>query len=166
MQTVRFGLIAKAGFYTIMNAEDFSARMTRPVIAIAKSSFAKANQRGMLEPDTLLLLESMLECEGSISLSVLNSNGITANEVRELCDKSTVSDIALPEVRTQCFTEANLLGHSYPGTEHLLLAICHFNGCRASQLIQSKTDGTIAISKDIIEILGVSWKRWCRLHRN
>jgi len=134
-----------------MAFEKFTDR-ARKVVDLAS---AEAERLGDATVDTVHLLVGMLREGSGVAGSVLASHDINAEAVLKSCKSfSTDSDITLPEVETRCLFEAKWLEHNHVGTEHLILAVGSFPGCRAAKVLTELGAPPQELCRDVLQLLG------------
>ena len=111
------------------------------------------------------LLLGLLREGGGIAAKVLDARGITlakaVGAVMELIGSGVPSPVSPQDMtpRTKkiiesAFVEARELGHSYVGTEHLLLALLKETDCKAVEILNKLNCDVIGLESDIIGSFG------------
>ncbi|SKB37218.1 ATP-dependent Clp protease ATP-binding subunit ClpC [Acetoanaerobium noterae] len=142
--------------------ENFTER-AKQAIELAKREASKLGHN--IAGSEHILLGLMAEGQG-IAYQVLYKFGLTLESlVREIID---LEGIGLPNTHFQGFSprtkgifelsimEAKMLGHSYIGTEHLLLALLKEKECIGCRLLMEKGIDYNLVFKEIINLLGGS----------
>lgn len=120
-------------------------RYTERAMRVLNSAQEEARLRGAEAMDTEHILLGLLRERGSVALNVLEAMGISATKVREELEKlietkpevSSIESVAPSAKRVLQLMpeEASALGHSYIGTEHILLALLHEEEGLAGQVL-------------------------------
>lgn len=143
-------------------AENFQ-RFTRPAKEVVKLSIERASCTESDEPDTLHVLESMLYVDRTIAQSTLQRFEVSETAIDEFrLNESRNTDIKLIQLRNAALRQANALNHTYPGTEHLLLAICCERSSRGFDFLENASSIRIEVCRDVIDTLGFSWRKWIK----
>ena len=142
--------------------ENFTER-AKQAIELAKREASKLGHN--IAGSEHILLGLMAEGQG-IAYQVLYKFGLTLESlVREIID---LEGIGLPNTHFQGFSprtkgifelsimEAKMLGHSYIGTEHLLLALLKEKECIGCRLLMEKGIDYNLVFKEIMNLLGGS----------
>ncbi|MFN9643158.1 MAG: Clp protease N-terminal domain-containing protein [Pirellula sp.] len=114
------------------------------------TSIATATSLGRLE--SIHFLIAMTSDQVSIAGLVLKQNGVKRDDLL-----SVVLDVGREDVealRDEIFFIATQLGHTYPGPEHFILAICrgqNWNGASALRILGIDPK---KIEHDVYEVLG------------
>jgi ATP-dependent Clp protease ATP-binding subunit ClpC len=139
--------------------ERFTDR-ARQIIGLASG---EAAQRAGDPVDTVDILVGMLREGKGIAGHVLRCYFIEVDAVLRardtVCD---VPDVTLADVESTSRIEAAWLGHNYPGTEHLLLAVCCLGKSRGARLIAGLGHHPVQLCSFVFDILGPAdeWERW------
>jgi ATP-dependent Clp protease ATP-binding subunit ClpC len=136
----------------------------RQIIDLAS---VEAAGRGDELVDTVDVVVGMLREGNGVAAHVLRENSIGLDAVRRardsVCDKP---DVPLADVESRSLIEADWLGHRYPGTEHLLLAVCCLDKSRGARLLACLGHHPVQLCSDVIDMLGHTddWERWLVTH--
>ena len=128
---------------------------------------AEAERLGHASTDTAHLLLGMIREGKGIAGVALAQHDIDADSVIQVYDSvSGGSDVTFAEVESRSLLEAQWFGHHYPGTEHLLLAICCLTNSRAARLLEIVGKHPVQFCHFVVEILGHhdEWDRWLTEH--
>jgi ATP-dependent Clp protease ATP-binding subunit ClpC len=140
--------------------ERFTDR-ARKIVGLAT---AEAAGRGESMADTVDLLVGMLREGGGVAWHVLAFFSSVALEAVLGARESTCAepDVSLADVESRCRIEATWLDHHYPGTEHLLLAVCCLDKSRGARLLTQLGKQPVQVCSSVFDILGHSddWERW------
>jgi hypothetical protein len=140
--------------------ERFTDR-ARKIIDLAS---AEAAQRGDDSVDTVDILVGMLREGNGIAGYVLSHfDSIDVDLVLGARDSVCGDpDVTLPNVESRSRMEAAWFDHRYPGTEHLLLALCCLNKSRGARLLAGLGKHPVQICSFVVDILGHTdrWERW------
>ena len=119
-------------------------RYTERAMRVLNWAQEEARSRGAQAMDTEHILLGLLKERGSIAISILESMGITPDEIRNEIDSLSEKKPPVPSidaitesaknVLTLLGEEAAALGHSYIGTEHILLALLREEGVASEVL--------------------------------
>lgn len=145
-----------------MNAEDPFSSCTESVRRCVSIARDNARQAGRECPTTLDIMRALLSQDGTVAQCALLNNDISLSMLDDSSLPSRVPEMSLNDLAARCKQEARSLNHSFPGTEHLLLAICSTSRSRAASLLKDVDGRDLrdAICQSVLEILGCSWKRW------
>ncbi len=142
--------------------EKFTER-SRTVMSLAS---AEAARRGDDSVDTVDVLVGMLrEGKKSIAWHVLSHHCSVPVDVDHVLAARqavcAISDVPLAEFVSQSHLEVKWLGHSYVGTEHLLLAVCALVRSRAARLLTASGNPPVQVCSHVLDILGhFELERW------
>jgi ATP-dependent Clp protease ATP-binding subunit ClpC len=142
-----------------MAFENFTDR-ARKVVDFAS---AEAAQMGSDSVDTVHLLLGMIREGEGVAGKVLASQNVEADGVAESYKSFlTAPDVTLPEVESRSLFEAKWLKHNYVGTEHLILAVCSFSGCRAASVLADIGTPPHEVCRDVLHLLGheQNYEQW------
>lgn len=146
-----------------------STNRARQIIALAKAE-ATRSHRGFVDSVDVLL--AMLHEQGGIAGQVLRDLQISPDTVerslREQVSRETPTDAYLEALDAKSVAEANWLGHNFPGTEHLLLALCEIRPSAATDILMRLGAQPREICEDVLDILGRhdDWQHWLADHPN
>ncbi len=149
-----------------MSEETPFERATEPVHQILALAAEEALNRSEKSSDTIHILRAMPKFEGTIAEVALRVNNVSESAIGLDHESRKSEDITLEELSLRCIEEGKLLGHSNPGTEHLLLAIVCTPGCRGARLLRNLEghDMREALCQSVITILGNDWSDWREKH--
>ncbi|HHW19302.1 MAG TPA: ATP-dependent Clp protease ATP-binding subunit [Firmicutes bacterium] len=124
---------------------DGRQRYTERAMRVLTWAQEEARVRGAEAMDTEHILLGLLRERGSVALQVLEALGVSPSQVKEEIERSVekkpaISAIeavtpAAKKVLQLLQEEASSLGHSYIGTEHILLALLHEEEGLAGQIL-------------------------------
>lgn len=142
-------------------------RLTSRASRIVQLASEEMTQSRHDELDTVHLLLGMLREREGIAGLALTEYCVELQSVRK--EHSFVRDeldVSMDAVEAKCLEEAAWLGHQYPGTEHLLLAICCLSSSRASRLLLRLGHHPVQFCSFVLEVLGHGehWEKWLRDH--
>ncbi|MEM8672227.1 MAG: Clp protease N-terminal domain-containing protein [Planctomycetota bacterium] len=148
-----------------MNTEQPFKNATDPALAIIAYATEDAFSRGGASPDTLDILRAMYRVPGTIAKAALEENEIEESEI-PVGLYPEFDEVTLEVLSAQCEEEARQLGHTFPGTEHLLLAICCSASTRGAKLLRqfNGLDQRESVCRTVVEILGNDWTAWRDQH--
>ncbi len=127
-------------------------KMTQRARTLAEKAVACSKAVMREELESIHFLVAMTEDDVSIPSLVLRTNGIERESLLGTINMIERENVA--NLREEIFEVAKRLGHSYPGPEHFLLAICRntcWNGWAALRILGSDPE---KIENDVYEILG------------
>jgi len=138
-------------------------RYTERAMRVLNWAQEEARSRGAQAMDTEHILLGLLKERGSIAISILESMGITPDEIRSQIDSISEKKPPVPSidaitesarnVLTLLGEEAAALGHSYIGTEHILLALLREEGV-ASEVLTGLGADYETVREEIIKRVG------------
>ena len=138
-------------------------RYTERAMRVLNWAQEEARSRGAQAMDTEHILLGLLKERGSIAISILESMGITPDEIRNEIDSLSEKKPPVPSidaitesaknVLTLLGEEAAALGHSYIGTEHILLALLREEGV-ASEVLTGLGADYETVREEIIKRVG------------
>ena len=142
----------------------YSDRAQR-VILLAQEEARRLNF-GYVSTEHLLL--GLLREEGGVAARALKNLGIDLEQVRAEIEKSLGRGTSPPTGEPQytprgkkvimelALEEARNLGHSYVGTEHLLLGLIREGECTAARLLENMGADLERVRREVIKLLGSS----------
>jgi uncharacterized protein len=140
---------------------------TRHVIESAKQTAVKSRRAYVDSVDVLLaMLRENTGVAGQV-LAGLNVDVETIEQcLRDQVSRDEPSAAYLAALDSRSLTEAKWLGHNYPGTEHLLLALCEIRPSAATDVLTRLGLQPRDICKEVLELLGHGddWQRWLADH--
>jgi PII-like signaling protein len=148
-------------------ASDPLTDRARRILEGAKKSAGKSHRVFIDSVDVMLAM--LREPDGIASLA-LSEFGIepkiVERSLREQVSRDEPSDAFHTALEAKSLTEARWLGHHYPGTEHLLLALCQIRPSAATDILMRLGAQPRDICKEVLEILGhdEEWQRWLADH--
>lgn len=146
-----------------MQFERFTER-ARSIVGFAST---EAERLGHTSTDTVHLLLGMIREGEGIAGHALAEHGISADRVLEVYDSvAREFDVTFDELESRSHLEAKWFRHHYPGTEHLLLAVCCLKDSRAARLFKKLGRHPVQFCHFVVEILGQhdQWDRWLTEH--
>ena len=113
-------------------------------------------------PTTLQVLLAIFDSRKTIPTVALSNLAVEKKSLLDVQIDSQLRDISFESFGQISAFEASVLGHSYIGPEHLLLGICVTKECLGAYALETLKGGNIrlAVCKEVISILGNSWRRW------
>jgi ATP-dependent Clp protease ATP-binding subunit ClpC len=142
-------------------------RFTHRARKIIDLASVEAAGRGDELVDTVDVVVGMLREGSGIAAYALRNNSIGLDAVLRgrdsVCDRP---DVTLADVESRSLIEADWLGHRYPGTEHLLLAVCCLDQSRGARLLACLGYHPVQLCSYVIDMLGRTdeWERWLVTH--
>jgi ATP-dependent Clp protease ATP-binding subunit ClpA len=127
---------------------------------------AEAERQGQ-SADTVHVLLGMIAEGKGIAGNVLARHNVDAEKISEAYDSvRRESEVSFDDVASRSEIEARWFGHRYPGTEHLLLALCGLTNSRAARLLENLGHQPVQFCHDVVDVLGHSfeWDRWLTDH--
>jgi ATP-dependent Clp protease ATP-binding subunit ClpC len=143
---------------------DGKQRYTERAMRVLTWAQEEARSRGAQAMDTEHILLGLLRERGSVALLVLEALGITPARVKEEIEQ--LSDKKDPVASIEAVTssakkvlqllqeEASSLGHSYIGTEHILLGLIHEEEGLASQILSDMGADYERTREEIVKRVG------------
>ena len=143
---------------------DGKQRYTERAMRVLTWAQEEARSRGAQAMDTEHILLGLLRERGSVALLVLEALGITPARVKEEIEQ--LSDKKDPVASIEAVTssakkvlqllqeEASSLGHSYIGTEHILLGLIHEEEGLASQILSGMGADYDKTREEIVKRVG------------
>ena len=140
---------------------------TRAVIGVAQK-YARGSRRAFV--DSVYVLLAMLGESNGVATVVLTQLGVDAKTVerslRDSVSRDEPSSVFVSTLDTQSLAAAKWLEHDYPGTEHLLLALCQIRPTAATDILTRLG----ALPRDVCNSVlmnlgrGDDWQRWLADH--
>jgi PII-like signaling protein len=140
---------------------------SRAIIGAAQK-FASGSRRAYIDSVDVLL--AMLGEGDGIAANVLRRLGVEPKTVerslRESVSRDEPSNAFVTTLDAKSLAAAKWLEHDYPGTEHLLLALCEIRPSAATDILTRLGAQPRDICNEIIGILGRSedWQGWLADH--
>jgi len=139
-------------------------RYTERAMRVLNWAQEEARSRGAQAMDTEHILLGLLKERGSVALSILESMGITPDEIRSEIEALSEAKPPVPSIEAITETaknvltllgeEAAALGHSYIGTEHILLALLREGGGIAYEVLTGLGADYDTVREEIVKRVG------------
>lgn len=143
---------------------DGRQRYTERAMRVLTWAQEEARSRGSQTMDSEHILLGLLRERGSVALLVLESLGIQPAQVKNEIDKSVETKPAVPSIDAVTKSakkvlqllpeEASGLGHSYIGTEHILLALIREEEGLAAQILAGLGADYDKVRDEIVKRVG------------
>jgi PII-like signaling protein len=144
-----------------------STDRTWEIIESAKQAAIKSRRVYVDSVDVLLaMLRENTGVAGCV-LAGLNVDVETIEQcLRDQFSRDEPSAAYLKSLAVKSLAEAKWLGHSYAGTEHLLLALCEIRPSTATDVLTRLGVQPRDICREVLELLGHhdDWQRWLADH--
>ena len=140
---------------------------TRQIIGAAQV-LATSSRRVYIDSVDVLL--AMLNERSGVAGNVLRNLGVETKAVeralRELVTRDETSDAFVIALDTKNMAAAKWLDHDYPGTEHLLLALCEIRPSAATDVLTRLGAQPRDVCNEVLMLLGrgEDWQRWLADH--
>jgi ATP-dependent Clp protease ATP-binding subunit ClpC len=130
---------------------------------ILEDAKKEAKKGGRSIVGTELVLLSMLKSQQGVACNVLNRLGVTYRMAEDFMSREEFPQgnegepeaaKELSRVMKRAEEEAGTMGHSYVGTEHILLAIAETNGSKGREMLLEFGASPTAIREEILRELG------------
>ncbi|MFA6655368.1 MAG: ATP-dependent Clp protease ATP-binding subunit, partial [Bacillota bacterium] len=139
-------------------------RYTERAMRVLNWAQEEARSRGAQAMDTEHILLGLLRERGSIALAVLEAIGISPDEIEQQIDMLSEKKPAVPSIEAITETaknvltllgqEAAALGHSYIGTEHILLALLRVEEGIAYEVLTGLGADYETVREEIVKRVG------------
>lgn len=139
-------------------------RYTERAMRVLNWAQEEARSRGAQAMDTEHILLGLLRERGSIALAVLEAIGILPDEIEQQIDMLSEKKPAVPSIEpitetaknvlTLLGQEAAALGHSYIGTEHILLALLRVEEGIAYEVLTGLGADYETVREEIVKRVG------------
>lgn len=143
---------------------DGRQRYTERAMRVLTWAQEEAKNRGAETMDSEHILLGLLRERGSVALLVLESLGLQPAKIKDEIDKSIETKPAVPSIDAVTRSakkvlqllpeEAKGLGHSYIGTEHILLALAREDEGLAAQVLDSLGADYDRLRDEIVKRVG------------
>ena len=144
-----------------------STDQSRAIIGAAQK-FASGSRRAYIDSVDVLL--AMLGEENGIAANVLRRLGVESKAVerslRESVTRDEPSNVFVITLDAKSLAAAKWLEHDYPGTEHLLLALCQIRPSAATDILTRLGAQPRDICNEILEFSATAkaWQGWLADH--
>jgi PII-like signaling protein len=139
----------------------------RHIIESAKQLAVKSRRVYVDSVDVLLaMLRENTGVAGTVLAHLNVDVDIVERCLREQVSRDEPSAAYLAALDAKSLAEAKWLDHHYPGTEHLLLALCEIRPSAATDVLTRLGTQPRDICKEVLELLGLhdDWQRWLADH--
>jgi PII-like signaling protein len=154
----------------VFEAPAYFASATEPARKIIESARKSATRSRRAFADSVDVLLAMLAEQAGIAGNVLRHVGVDSAAVerslRESVARDEPSDAFVRTLDTKSLAAAKWLDHNYPGTEHLLIALCQIRPSAATDILMRLGAQPRDICHEILGNLGHQddWQRWLADH--
>jgi ATP-dependent Clp protease ATP-binding subunit ClpC len=140
------------------SAPELAVTVTDRVKRILTLAEENARARGSTAASAEDLLPALLEDGGGVACRVLGRLGVDRarlmQDLQVALRQQTASRTLLPDLVAAAAGDASALGHSYVGTEHLLIAIARASPCAAAEVLAEHGVTVEAAALTTAELLG------------
>ncbi len=140
---------------------------TRTVIRVAQK-YARGSRRAFIDSVDLLL--AMIGESNGVTTNVLQQLGIDPKtlerSLRESVTRDDQSSAFMSALDAKSLAAAKWLEHDFPGTEHLLLALCQIRPNAATDILTRLSALPRDVCNSVLQNLGRGddWQRWLADH--